>query len=162
MVKDKMEELDNTLLNIACSSYDQVLINITDYVFHYPIESSRAWQHAHYALLDALGCAVERLCLSFECNNLVGPVVPGTLVPNGFRLPGTSYQLDPVKGAFDLGLLIRYLDHNDAYSGAEWGHPSDNLGVIIATMDWLSRTRVSESKSICTGPSLTMRTLLAA
>ncbi len=105
--------------------YDQVLLDITKYVFHYEIASdSKAWERAKLALFDALGCGFETLKESQEARALIGPVVPGTVVPNGFKLPGTVFQLDPVKGAFDLGSLIRYLDHNDAYPGAEWGHPS--------------------------------------
>ena len=107
--------------------YDQVLIDITTYVFHHQLSSPKAWLHARIALLDALGCAMETLTTSQECIRLIGPVVPGTTVPNGFRLPGTSYQLDPVKGAFDMGILIRYLDHSDGFYGAEWGHPSGQL-----------------------------------
>ena len=145
----------------AAATYDKILVDIADYVFHYKIDSSRAWQHARLALLDSLGCAVETLCLSPECLKLIGPIVPGTIVPDGFRLIGTPYQLDPVKGAFDLGTLIRYLDHNDAYPGAEWGHPSDNLGALISTMDWLSRTCAS-TLSAHVGPPLTLQTLLTA
>ena len=104
--------------------YDQVLVDITKYVYHYDVQNPRAWTCAKLALLDALGCALETLTESEEARALIGPVVPGTTVPNGFRLPGTPYQLDILKGSFDLGSLIRYLDHNDAYPGAEWGHPS--------------------------------------
>ena len=105
-------------------SYDQVLIDVITYVYHHQIGSSRAWSIAKTALLDAIGCALETLDESAEARAMIGPIVVGTIVPNGFRLPGTPYQLDPVKGAFDLGSLIRYLDHNDAFPGAEWGHPS--------------------------------------
>ncbi|KAL8700118.1 MAG: hypothetical protein Q9201_005624 [Fulgogasparrea decipioides] len=119
--------------------YDQVLQDITQYVYDYEIESSRAWICAKRALLDALGCALETLAESEEVRALIGPINPGTSVPDGFRLPGTPYHLDPLKGAFDLGSLIRYLDHNDAYPGAEWGHPSDNIGAILPIADWLSR-----------------------
>lgn len=105
-------------------AYDQILIDIATYVFHYSIENPRAWQHAKAAVLDAVGCALETLKQSGEARAMIGPVVPGTVVPNGFKLPGTSFQLDPLKGSFDLGSLIRYLDHNDAFPGAEWGHPS--------------------------------------
>ncbi|KAF2197444.1 2-methylcitrate dehydratase [Delitschia confertaspora ATCC 74209] len=125
-------------------NYDQILVHIIDYVYHTPITSPRAYQRAHIALLDSLGCAVETLAHSAEARAFIGPVVPGTTVPNGFRLPGTLFELDPVKGAFDLGALIRYLDHNDAYPGAEWGHPSDNLGAIIAVADWLSRSQAKD------------------
>ena len=105
-------------------TYDQVLVDVITYVYHYQIDSSRAWSRAKLALLDAIGCALETLDESSEARAMIGPIIVGTVVPNGFKLPGTPYQLDPLKGAFDLGSLIRYLDHNDAFPGAEWGHPS--------------------------------------
>ncbi|MCJ1352237.1 MAG: hypothetical protein MMC33_002221 [Icmadophila ericetorum] len=142
-------------------AYDKVLQDIATYVFHYEISSSQALNRARLALCDALGCAVETLSISSDVHHLIGPFIPGTIVPDGFRLVGTSHQLDPVKGAFDLGTLIRYLDHNDAYPGAEWGHPSDNLGAIIPVMDWLSRTHASKALPDA-GPPLTLRTLLHA
>ena len=104
--------------------YDQILIDIVLYVFNYEITTVKAFERAKIALLDALGCCFETLKESADARLLIGPVVPGTHVPNGFKLPGTTHQLDPVKGAFDLGSMIRYLDHNDAFPGAEWGHPS--------------------------------------
>ena len=125
--------------------YDALLVDIVRYVYHDAISSKTAYQRARVALLDALGCAVESFSLSSECRSMLGPVVPGTTVPNGFRLPGTAYVLDPVKGAFDLGTMIRYLDHNDAYPGAEWGHPSDNLGALLSVADWLSRVAVTQT-----------------
>lgn len=137
--------------------YDKVLLEITKYVFHYQLDSSEAWERARLALLDALGCAMESLQVSPECTKMLGPVVPQTIVPNGFRLPGTGHQLDPMKGAFDLGAMIRYLDHNDAYPGAEWGHPSDNIGALLSVADWLSR-----SNGLTQNPPMTMRTLLTA
>ena len=106
------------------AGYDQVIVDITDYVFHHQVSSSKAWVCARTAVLDALGCAIETLQESPECHSMLGPHSGGTVVPNGFRLPGTVYQLDPVKGAFDMGVLIRYLDHNDSFGGAEAGHPS--------------------------------------
>lgn len=106
------------------NGWDQVLVDIKDYVFHYKVESTNAWQTSRTALLDALACAIESIHTSAECRSMLGPIVPGTIVPDGFRLPGTSYQLDPLKGAFDFGTAIRYLDHNDALGGADWGHPS--------------------------------------
>ena len=105
--------------------FDQVISNIADYVYDFDIKSEKAWTNARVTLLDALGCAYECLSISEDCRKSVGPVYPGTaIVPNGFRLPGTHHQLDVMKGAFDMGVLIRYLDHNDAFFGAEWGHPS--------------------------------------
>ncbi|KAE8355286.1 hypothetical protein BDV28DRAFT_155509 [Aspergillus coremiiformis] len=134
---------------------------LTNYLYNYKINTPSAYTAARTALLDALGCAVETATKSTDVRGLLGPCVPGTIVPNGFRLPGTRYQMDPVKGAFDMGVLIRYLDHNDALGGVEWGHPSDNLGAILSISDWLSRaSQTGEYKH--TGPPLTMRTLLEA
>lgn len=108
--------------------YDKPIIDIVHYVFHYKVQDENAWSAARVALLDAMGCAIETASKSkSDCRNLLGSPVPGTIVPDGFRLPGTGFQLDPVKGAFDMGVLIRYLDHNDALGGAEWGHPSGKL-----------------------------------
>ena len=106
--------------------YDKPMVDIARYVFHYEIdkENHQVWDRARTALLDALGCAIETSATSVECRALLEPVVSGTIVPDGFRVPGTNLQADPVEGAFDLGVLIRYLDHNDALGGAEWGHPS--------------------------------------
>lgn len=134
-------------LDITAPKYDQVLLDIIQYVYHTPIKSERAYKRARIALLDSLGCVMETLVQSAEAQAMVGPVIAGTTVPNGFKLPGTTFELDPVKGAFDLGALIRYLDHNDAYPGAEWGHPSDNLGAIIAVADWLSRSQASTNEN---------------
>ena len=110
------------------SAFDPVLTDITDYVFNYDISSPHAWQRAKVALFDAVGCVLETLKRSPESCAIIGPVVEGTVVPNGFKLLGTTFQTDPVKGAFDLGTLIRYLDHNDAFPGSEWGHPSGKQG----------------------------------
>ncbi|KAJ5773902.1 hypothetical protein N7457_008798 [Penicillium paradoxum] len=144
-------------------SYDQPIIDIVNYVYHYLIDpdDEAIWGCARTALLDAMGCAIETAATSMECQKLLGPVIKGTVVPGGFRVPGTALQVDPVKGAFDLGVLIRYQDHNDALSGAEWGHPSDNLGAIISVMDWLSRANLSE-RGVHSGPPLTMQILLIA
>jgi 2-methylcitrate dehydratase len=109
--------------------YDQVIVDIKDYVFHYKVEDPNAWACARTAVLDALGCAMESLVSSSECRSMLGPTVSGTIVADGFRLPGTQYQLDPMKGAFDMGTMIRYLDHNDAMGGADWGHPSGMLDI---------------------------------
>ncbi|GKZ39653.1 hypothetical protein AbraIFM66950_000844 [Aspergillus brasiliensis] len=120
--------------------YDEEITRLVEYVYHYEVTSDLAILRARYALMDALGCALETLQQSPECRALIGPYTPGLVAPYGFKLPGTCHQLDPVKGAFDMAALIRFLDHNDAYPGAEWGHPSDNLGAILAVTDWLSRT----------------------
>ncbi|KAL6717779.1 hypothetical protein ACLMJK_003864 [Lecanora helva] len=142
--------------------YDQVIVDITTYVYHHKPTSVKAWHHARIALLDALGCAIETLTTSHECGRMLGPVVPATKVPNGFRLPGTSYQLDPIKGAFDMAVLIRYLDHSDGFYGAEWGHPSDNLGAILAVSDWLDRSAIDKLESHLNRRPLTISTLLNA
>ena len=113
---------------MALPSFDKVTVDIKDYVYHYEVQSAKAWQQAQIALLDAMGCAVETVSQSAECRRLLGPIVPGTVTPDGFRLPGTSFQVDPVKGAFDMGTAIRFLDHNDAIAGADWGHPSGPFG----------------------------------
>jgi 2-methylcitrate dehydratase len=124
---------------------DQVLVDIADYIMQYRITSGDALETARYSLMDALGCAM--LALEFpECSKLLGPIVPGTVVPNGARVPGTQYRLDPVKAAFDIGCLIRWLDFNDTWLAAEWGHPSDNLGGILAAADYLSRRNIAEGK----------------
>lgn len=115
-------------------SYDQVLVDIIHYVYHYLVKSPDSFSRARLLLLDAFACAMESLA-DPSVQSIIGPYVPGTVVPDGFRLPGTNIQLDPAKGAFDFGIMIRYLDHNDALSGVEWGHPSDNLGAIVAVMD---------------------------
>jgi 2-methylcitrate dehydratase len=119
--------------------YDQVLIDIADYVYSYTIESELAYTTARNCLIDTLGCGLEALEYP-ACTKLLGPIVPGTIVPNGARVPGTAFQLDPVQAAFNIGAMIRWLDFNDTWLAAEWGHPSDNLGGILAVADWLSRS----------------------
>src|SRR5215472_14525268 len=135
---------------------DQVLTDIADYVLNYQITSVVAWSTARACLIDTLGCGLEALEYP-ACTKLLGPIVPGTVVPNGARVPGTGYQLDPVQAAFNIGSIIRWLDFNDTWLAAEWGHPSDNLGGILATADWLSRTSLADGK-----PPLTMRRVLTA
>ncbi|EEI90432.1 2-methylcitrate dehydratase [Sphingobacterium spiritivorum ATCC 33300] len=124
---------------------DQVLTDIVDYVLDYKVESDVAWRTAFYCFLDTLGCGFEALTYP-ACTKLLGPVVPGTIVPNGAKVPGTAYQLDPIQAAFNIGTIVRWLDFNDTWLAAEWGHPSDNLGGILATADWLSRTRVANGE----------------
>jgi 2-methylcitrate dehydratase len=131
--------------------YDQVLLDIADYVSDYTIQSELAYVTARNCLIDTLGCGLEALEYP-ACTKLLGPVVPGTIVPNGAKVPGTKYQLDPVQAAFNIGAIIRWLDFNDTWLAAEWGHPSDNLGGILAVADWLSRS----------GVPLTMREVLTA
>jgi 2-methylcitrate dehydratase len=118
--------------------FDQVLVDIVDYVRDYKITSSLAYETARYCLLDTLGCGLQALDFP-ACTKLLGPLVPGLTMQNGTRVPGTSYELDPVQGAFNIGAMIRWLDFNDTWLAAEWGHPSDNLGGILAVADWLSR-----------------------
>ncbi|WP_412679457.1 bifunctional 2-methylcitrate dehydratase/aconitate hydratase [Brevibacillus fortis] len=127
------------------SKTDALLEELADYVLHKEIDSEEAFQTARYVLLDTLGCGI--LALSYpECTKLLGPIVPGTVVPNGTRVPGTSFVLDPVRGAFNIGCMIRWLDYNDTWLAAEWGHPSDNLGGILAVADYLSRVRIAEGQ----------------
>ena len=124
---------------------DKVLVDIANYVCDYDIESPEAYDTARNCLMDTLGCGF--LALKFpECTKLLGPLVEGTIVPNGARVPGTQYKLDPAKAAWDIGCIIRWLDFNDTWLAAEWGHPSDNLGAILAVADYLSQVRISEGK----------------
>ncbi len=119
---------------------DQVITDIADYVINYKIISEEAYRTAQYCLMDTLGCGI--LALSFpECAKMLGPIVPGTVVPYGVPVTGTQHVLDPVKAAFDIGCMIRWLDFNDTWLAAEWGHPSDNLGAILAVADYLTRSR---------------------
>ena len=119
--------------------YDQEIIDIVDYVQNYEIKSPVAYETAWNCFMDTLGCGFESL--EYEaCTKLLGPVAEGVTVPNGVKVPGTRYVLDPVQGAFNIGAMIRWLDFNDTWLAAEWGHPSDNLGAILATADWLNRT----------------------
>ncbi|MFZ3287324.1 MAG: bifunctional 2-methylcitrate dehydratase/aconitate hydratase [Telluria sp.] len=125
--------------------WDQVLVDIVDYVQHAGIKSQIAYETARNCLIDTLGCGLEALEYP-ACKKLMGPIVPGTVVPNGAKVPGTQFQLDPVQAAFNIGAMIRWLDFNDTWLAAEWGHPSDNLGGILATADWLSRNAVAAGK----------------
>ena len=135
---------------------DQVLVDIADYVLHTEIDSPLAYQTARNCLIDTLGCGLEALEYP-ACTKLLGPVVPGTIVPHGAKVPGTQFQLDPVQAAFNIGAMIRWLDFNDTWLAAEWGHPSDNLGGILAVADWLSRNAVAVGKR-----PLVMRDVLTA
>ncbi|MCY4358291.1 MAG: bifunctional 2-methylcitrate dehydratase/aconitate hydratase [Gammaproteobacteria bacterium] len=125
---------------------DQVLVDIANYVCEAEITSTEAFETARNCLMDTLGCGF--LALRFpECTKLLGPLVEGTMVPNGARVPGTQYRLDPVKAAWDIGCIIRWLDYNDTWLAAEWGHPSDNLGAILAVADYLSQCAVTKGES---------------
>ncbi|MCC5809808.1 MAG: bifunctional 2-methylcitrate dehydratase/aconitate hydratase [Ectothiorhodospiraceae bacterium] len=135
---------------------DRELVAIADYVTGYTVKSDEAYDTARYMLMDSLACAM--LALQYPaCTKLLGPVVPGAEMANGVRVPGTSYRLDPVQAAFNIGAMIRWLDFNDTWLAAEWGHPSDNLGGILAVADYLSRRNIAEGKE-----PLTMREVLTA
>lgn len=136
--------------------YDQVIQDIADYVLNYQIESDEAWRTARHCFMDTLGCGL--LALRFpDCTKHLGPLVEGTIVPYGARVPGTQFRLDPVKAAWDIGCLIRWLDYNDTWLAAEWGHPSDNLGGILAIADYLSQKREAQGAA-----PLVMKDVLAA
>ena len=135
---------------------DKVLVDIAEYVLNYDVTSQGAYNTARLCLMDTLGCGLEALSYP-ACTKLLGPVVPGTVVPNGAKVPGTQFQLDPIQAAFNIGTIVRWLDFNDTWLAAEWGHPSDNLGGILATADWLSRTAVANGKK-----PLTMRDVLTS
>ncbi|KNX78558.1 2-methylcitrate dehydratase [Pseudomonas sp. 250J] len=136
--------------------YDQVLQTLADYVLGYRVDSPEALSTARHCLMDTLGCGL--LALRFpECTKHLGPLVEGTIVPHGARVPGTSYRLDPVKAAWDIGCIVRWLDYNDTWLAAEWGHPSDNLGGILAVTDHLSQQRVANGEA-----PLVMREVLDA
>jgi 2-methylcitrate dehydratase len=122
---------------------DQVLVDIADYALSHEITSAAAYETAYYCLMDTLACGFQALKYP-ACTKLLGPVVPGATMPGGARVPGTSYELDPVMAAFNIGAMIRWLDFNDTWLAAEWGHPSDNLGGILAVADYLSRRNVAQ------------------
>ena len=135
---------------------DQPMVDIADYLVDYQIDSQEAYDTARYMLLDSLACAM--LAMKFpDCVRHLGPVVPGATLPGGVRIPGTSHELDPVQGAFAIGTQIRWLDFNDTWLAAEWGHPSDNLGAILSVADYLSRKATREG-----GKGLTVRDVLTA
>jgi 2-methylcitrate dehydratase len=138
------------------AAWDQVLVDIADYVCDYEIDSELAYETAHYCLMDTLACGFQALDYP-ACTKLLGPVVPGATLAGGARVPGTSYELEPVMAAFNIGALNRWLDFNDTWLAAEWGHPSDNLGGIIAVADYLSRQARSKGET-----PLSMRDVLTA
>ncbi|HEY1875828.1 MAG TPA: MmgE/PrpD family protein, partial [Rhizomicrobium sp.] len=129
---------------------DRVLADIADYVTSNVLPSALALDTARACLVDTLGCGLEALEYP-ACTKLLGPIVPGTIVPNGAHVPGTDFVLDPVQAAFTLGAMIRWLDFNDTWLAAEWGHPSDNLGGILMVSDWLGRIEKASGKP---GPTM--------
>jgi len=132
--------------------FDGLIREIADYVCDFNSPSAEAWGTARYCLLDTLGCGL--LALNYPaCTKLLGPIVPGTVVPNGARVPGTDYVLDPVTAAFNIGTLVRWLDFNDTWLAAEWGHPSDNLGAILAVADFVSRSRRGDEAEPVSAPN---------
>jgi 2-methylcitrate dehydratase len=136
--------------------FDKEIIDIVDYVLNYEINSDLAYETAWNCFMDTIGCGLE--ALEYEaCTKLMGPLVPGVVVDKGVRVPGTSFRLDPVQGAFNIGAAIRWLDFNDTWLAAEWGHPSDNLGAILATADW-----IAQNPSFGSGKKLVMRDVLTA
>ena len=135
---------------------DALLITIADYVMHTDLNSDLAFTTARYCLMDALGCAI--LALRYPaCTKLLGPIIPGTFIPTGARVPGTNFLLDPILAAFNIGTLIRWLDFNDTWLAAEWGHPSDNLGAILAVTDYVSRQRLMQGE-----PPILVKEILSA
>src|SRR6266852_580242 len=143
----------------SCGSrpgFDRLLAQIADYVADAQIESREAYETARHCLMDTLGCGL--LALRYPaCTKLLGPVAPGTVVPNGSRVPGTEFELDPVTAAFNIGALVRWLDFNDTWLAAEWGHPSDNLGAILAVADYVSQQNIKNRK-----PAVTIKAVLTA
>ena len=136
--------------------FDKEIVDIVDYVFDYEVRSDLAYETAWSCLMDTLGCGFESL--EYEaCTKLLGPLVPELQVKDGVRVPGTAYRLDPVQGAFNIGALIRWLDFNDTWLAAEWGHPSDNLSAILSVADW-----ISQHPQYGTGKKLTMRDVMTA
>jgi 2-methylcitrate dehydratase len=135
---------------------DKVITDIADYALGYSVKSAEAYNTARLCLMDTLGCGLEALSYP-ACTKLMGPIVPETVVPHGAKVPGTSFQLDPVTAAFNIGCMIRWLDFNDTWLAAEWGHPSDNLGGILAVADYVSRVRTAAG-----GKPLLMRDVLTA
>ena len=136
--------------------FDKEIIDIVDYALNYQINSDVAYETAWNCLMDTIGCGLEALEYD-ACTKLMGPLVPGIVVDKGVRVPGTQYRLDPVQGAFNIGAMIRWLDFNDTWLAAEWGHPSDNLGAILATADW-----IAQNPEFGSGKKLVMRDVLTA
>lgn len=155
-MSETIEKKQNAVEGNIKPDYDTVIQDIANYALHTVVSSEEAFDTAILCLMDALGCGM--LALNFpECTKLLGPVVPGALLPGGARVPGTSYELDPVQAAFNIGAMVRWLDFNDTWLAAEWGHPSDNLGAILAVADYVSRERHKKGE-----PPLKMQEVLLA
>ncbi|KAF1808846.1 2-methylcitrate dehydratase [Eremomyces bilateralis CBS 781.70] len=144
----------------SANKWDPELVDMASYIHNYKVDSELAFDTARWVFLDTIGCGLKALEFK-ECTKLLGPVVPGTIVPNGTRVFGTPYQLDPIQGAFNIGAMIRWLDFNDCWLAAEWGHPSDNLGAILAVADWISRTNRAGG-NLGNGKILTVHDVLEA
>ena len=161
MSNDQYNSQEATVESNIRPEYDTEIQKIADYVLNYSIDkesenSADAWNTARHCLMDTLGCGL--LALRFpECTKHLGPKCADQLTPNGARVPGTSYRLDPIKAAFDIGCIVRWLDYNDTWLAAEWGHPSDNLGAILAVADYISQQNISKNHQ-----PLTMRNVLEA
>ncbi|KAH0541788.1 ATP-binding cassette transporter CGR1 [Glutinoglossum americanum] len=155
-----MQQASPASIEGSTQQYDPEIKDITEYIHNYKIDSDLAYDTARFVFLDTLGCGLEALRFK-ECTKLLGPTVEGTVVPHGTRVPGTSYRLDPINGAFNIGTMIRWLDYNDCWLAAEWGHPSDNLGGILAVADWVSRTNRAGGK-LGNGKVLKVRDVLEA
>ena len=125
---------------------DREMVDIADYVSDYQIASTEAFQTARYMLMDSLACAMLAMKHP-ECVKHLGPLVPGAELKGGARVPGTSHELDPVQAAYNIGVQVRWLDFNDTWLAAEWGHPSDNLGGILAVADWQARKAAAEGRA---------------
>jgi 2-methylcitrate dehydratase len=139
------------------TSFDKVITDIADYVINFDVTvSNEAMQTARYCFMDTIGCGLYALQYP-ACTKMLGPIVPGATLENGARVPGTSYELDPVRSAWNIGAMVRWLDYNDTWLAAEWGHPSDNLGAILATADYLSRADIANGKK-----GMTMKDVLIA
>ena len=140
---------------------DKLLTDLADYVLSAQITSNEAYDTARWCLADTLACGIMALAYP-ACTKLLGPVVPGTTIKHGARVPGTAYELDPVQGAFNIGTIVRWLDFNDTWLAAEWGHPSDNLGAILATADWLSRNEAAGTPVAAFQSKITVKDVLTS
>ncbi|OQO06922.1 2-methylcitrate dehydratase, mitochondrial [Cryoendolithus antarcticus] len=141
------------------AEYDKEIVDMASYIHNYKIDSDLAIDTARFVFLDTLGCGLKALEFP-QCTKLLGPTVEGTTVPHGTKVPGTPYQLDPINGAFNIGAMIRWLDFNDCWLAAEWGHPSDNLGAILAVADWMTRTNKAGGTKIGNGRTFTVKDVL--